>query len=446
MRKPNTKKWREIISVSSFTIKQQMKTTSFRLTFGILLCIALIGPFVAAFLQEDKDSKKPQTTTIENLFVAEDLESELDIAYNELSKLPFYKNLKITKVEMEKENQVEKIKEKLEQEKKNDILIEICEEEQFYIKVYKPKNSKLWKGEGEALLEEMEVLFDDALEKKTNLTKEQKRILGTTVDTNVQALSPDGSRKDLEEQNGIAYEEYMYIYGFIFILLMIGVYAGSVISSTIVSEKNGKVLEYLLTALSPISLLLGKIIGVFWLVIGEILCLGCVAKISDCLAANMKGMGKSVLSGVIPDNILNNLNFLNVMLALLFVILNLAFFGFLAAYAGTRASRVEELKDTIIIFSIGELLGGYLAMFSAIYMMEETTSGFLYFVYMFPLSSSFLLPGSIFTGKIDWRIVVAAIILLFICVRVLISITVKSYQEHLFVSGVKKRKRRGVKN
>lgn len=446
MRKPNTKKWREIISVSSFTIKQQMKTTSFRLTFGILLCIALIGPFVAAFLQEDKDSKKPQTTTIENLFVAEDLESELDIAYNELSKLPFYKNLKITKVEMEKENQVEEIKEKLEQEKKNDILIEICEEEQFYIKVYKPKNSKLWKGEGEALLEEMKTLFDDALEKKTNLTKDQKKILETTIDTDVQTLSLDGSRKDLKEQNGIAYEEYMYIYGFIFILLMIGVYAGSVISSTIVSEKNGKVLEYLLTALSPISLLLGKIIGVFWLVIGEILCLGCVAKISDCLAANMKGMGKSVLSGVIPDNILNNLNFLNVMLALLFVILNLAFFGFLAAYAGTRASRVEELKDTIIIFSIGELLGGYLAMFSAIYMMEETASGFLYFVYMFPLSSSFLLPGAIFTGKIDWRIVVAAIILLLICIRVLISITVKSYQEHLFVSGVKKRKRRGVKN
>lgn len=446
MKKPNIKKWKEIISVSSFTIKQQIKTRSFQLTFGILLCIALIGPFVAAYLQGDKDNEKPKVTTIENLYVAEDLESELDIAYNELSKLSFYKNLKITKVEMEKENQVEEIKEKLEQEKKNDILIEICEEEQFNIKVYKPKNSKLWKGEGEALLEEMEALFDDALEKKTNLTKDQKRVLETTIDTDVQTLSPDGSRKDLEKQNGIAYEEYMCIYGFIFILLMIGVYAGSVISSTIVSEKNGKVLEYLLTALSPISLLLGKIIGVFLLVIGEILCLGCVAKISDCLAASMQGMEKSVLSGLIPDTILKNLTFTNVMLALLFVILNLAFFGFLAAYAGTKASRVEELKDTIIIFSIGELLGGYLAMFSAIYMMEETASGFLYFVYMFPLSSSFLLPGAIFTGKIDWRIVVAAIILLLICIRVLISITVKSYQEHLFVSGVKKRKKRGVKN
>lgn len=446
MKKPNIKKWREIITVSSFTIKQQIKTRSFQLTFGILLCIALLGPFVAAYLQDDKDNEKPKSTTIENLYVAEDLKSELDISYEELSKNPFYKNLKITKVEMEKENQVEEIKEKLEQEKKNDILIEICEEEQFNIKVYKPKNSKLWKGEGEALLEEMEALFDEALGKKTNLTKEQKRILETTIDTDVQALSPDGSRKDLEEQNGIAYEEYMYIYGFIFALLMVGVFAGSVISSTIVSEKNGKVLEYLLTALSPISLLLGKIIGVFVLIIGELLCLGGVAKVSDYLAAGTQATAKSVLSGLIPDTILKNLTFSNVMLALLFVILNLALFGFLAAYAGTRASRVEELKDTLIIFSIGELLGGYMAMFSAIYMMEETTSGFLYFVYMFPLSSSFLLPGAIFTGKIDWRIVVAAIILLLICIRILVSITVKSYREHLFVSGVKKRKKRGAKN
>ena len=446
MKKPNIKNWKEIISVSSFTIKQQTKTMSFQLTFGILLCIALLGPFVAAYLQDDKDSEKPQTTTIENLYVAEDLESALDIAYNELSKFPFYKNMKITRVEMEQENQIEKIKEELEQEKKNDILIEICEEEQFYIKVYKPRNSKLWKGEGEALLEEIETLLEVALEKKTNLTKEQKRILNVTIDTDVQTLSPDGSREDLEEHNGIAYEEYMYIYGFVFVLLMIGVYAGSVISSTVVSEKNGKVLEYLLTALSPISLLFGKIIGVFLLVIGELLCLGCVAMISDYLAAFMQGMEKSVLSGLLPDAILQRLSFSNVILALLFVILNLSFFGFLAAYAGTKASRVEELKDTLIIFSVGELIGGYLAMFSAIYMMEETTNGFLYFVYMFPLSSSFLLPGAIFTGKIDWRIIISAIILLLICIWGLIATTVKSYQTHLFVSGVKRKKKRGVKN
>ncbi|MBD5087472.1 MAG: ABC transporter permease [Clostridiales bacterium] len=446
MKKPNIKNWKEIISVSSFTIKQQTKTMSFQLTFGILLCIALLGPFVAAYLQDDKDSEKPQTTTIENLYVAEDLESGLDIAYNELSNLPFYKNLKISRVEMEQENQIEKIKEELEQEKKNDILIEICEKEQFYIKVYKPRNSKLWKGEGEALLEEIETLLEVALEKKTNLTKEQKRILNVTIDTDVQTLSPDGSREDLEEHNGIAYEEYMYIYGFVFVLLMIGVYAGSVISSTVVSEKNGKVLEYLLTALSPLSLLFGKIIGVFLLVIGELLCLGCVAMISDYLAAFMQGMEKSVLSGLFPDAILQRLTFSNVILALLFVILNLSFFGFLAAYAGTKASRVEELKDTLIIFSVGELIGGYLAMFSAIYMMEETTNGFLYFVYMFPLSSSFLLPGAIFTGKIDWRIIISAIILLLICIWALIAITVKSYQTHLFVSGVKRKKKRGVKN
>ena len=104
MKKPNIKKWKEVISVSSFTIKQQIKTRSFQLTFGILLCIALLGPFVAAYLQGDKEDEKPMATTIENLFVTEDLKSELDISYKELSKLPFYKNLKITKVEIENIN------------------------------------------------------------------------------------------------------------------------------------------------------------------------------------------------------------------------------------------------------------------------------------------------------------------------------------------------------
>lgn len=446
MKKPSFKRWKEVISVSAFTITQQMKTMSFQLTFGILFCIALVGPLVAAYLQEDKANEKPKVTTIENLYVTEDLKCGLDITYEELTNLPFYQKMEITKIEGEQENQVEKIKEDLEQNKKNDILVEICEEEEFQIKVYKPQNTKLWKGEGETLLEELETLLDKALQKKTNLTKEQKRILEIDIDTDVQVLSDDGSRKNLGEQTGIAYEEYMYIYGFIFVLLMLGVYAGSVISSTVVSEKNGKVLEYLLTAVSPLSLLFGKIIGVFVLVIGELLCLGGTAKLSDYLAARMRGVEKSVLSGLIPDSILERINIPNVMLALLFVALNLTFFGFLAALAGARASRVEELKDTILVFSACELIGGYLAMFSAIYMMEETTSEFLYFVYMFPISSSFLLPGAIFTGKIDWKIIVGAIVLLLICIRILISVTVKSYQEYLFVSGVKKKKKRGVEN
>lgn len=446
MKKPNIRNLKEIILVTSFTMKQQMKTRSFQLTFGVLLCIALIGPFVAGLLQENTESEKPQTTTIENLYVVEDLKNGLKIEYDELSSVRFYKDLNIIMVKPEQEKRIEKIKDNLEHINKKDILLELYEEEQFLVKVYKPRNSELWKGEGEALLEEVESLLERSLEKKTNLSKEQQKIIDVTIDTGVQVFSKDGSKKDIGEENGIAYGEYMCIYGFIFGLLMIGVYAGSVIASSVVSEKNGKVLEYLLTSVSPLSLLFGKIIGVFLLVIGEILCIGCIAKISDSLAAGMQGIEKSILSGFIPDSILERLTFFNVIFALLFIILNLMFFGFLAAFAGTRASRIEELKDTIIIFSIGELVGGYLAMFSAIYMMEETTGGVLYFAYMFPLSSSFLLPGAIFTGAINWRIIIGAILLLLICIRILIAVTVKSYQEHLFVSGVKRKKKRGVKN
>lgn len=446
MRKFNVKNWKESIQVAVFTIKQQLKTRSFQFAFAIFLCIALFGPFVAGFLQGGKESEKPQTTTIESLYVVEKLESGLELEYETLSELPFYKNLKIVRVESGQENRIAKIKDDLEHINRNDILLDVCEEEQFSIKIYKPRKSTLWEKEGENLLEEVELLLDRALKKYTNLSPKQQKVLDMTMDTKIQVLSRDGSKKDLEKEDGIAYGEYMCIYGFIFVLLMIGVYAGSVIASTVVSEKNGKVLEYLLTAVSPFSLLFGKIIGVFLLVIGEIICIGCVTKISDCLAADMQGMKKSVLSGVIPDAILERFSLSNVLLALIFIILNLVFFGFLAAFAGTRASRVEELKDTIMIFSIGELVGGYLAMFSAVYMMEETKGVFLYFAYIFPLSSSFLLPGAIFTGRIDQRIIAVAILLLLICVNILIAVTVKSYQKHLFLSGSKRKKKRGVEN
>lgn len=438
-------KCKEIVWVAAFTIRQQLKTRSFQIAFAILVCIAFLGPFLTAFFQGEKEGEKPETTTIEKIYVVEELENPLEIGYTELKEIPFYKNIKIVQLESGQKEQIQKVKDKLEHTKNNDVLLEIYEKDQFLIRIYKPRNSTLWEGEGNALQSEIEALLRQALEKKTNLSKEQKRILDSSIDTRVQVFGQDGIRRDLEEENGIAYGEYMCIYGFIFLLLMIGVYAGSMIASTVVSEKNGKVLEYLLTAVSPLNLLFGKVIGVFLLVIGEMLCVAGIAKISDFLAAGMTGAKKSVLAGFVPETILERFGILNGTLSVIFVILNLLFFGFLAAFAGTKASRIEELKDTMMIFSVGELVGGYLSMFCAIYMMEETEGILLDFAYLFPLSSSFLLPGAVLTGRADWRIVLVAILLLIICVAVLIWVTVKSYQEHLFFSKGKFKGRRGAK-
>lgn len=320
--------------------------------------------------------------------------------------------------------------------------MEVSEEEEFMITVYVPRESSLWDGEGDYLLQKVKALLKKERKKKANLSKKQQEIIDSKMDTSIQMLYQDGSIKEIEKEQGIAYGEYTCIYGFIFLLLMIGVYAGSAIASSVVSEKNGRVLEYLLTTVSTFSLLLGKIIGIFSLVIMEILSIGCVTKISDFLAAGMYGSQKSILAGMIPDTIWEHLTLSNMLISVFFVLLNLVFFGFLAAFSGTRAGRVEELKDTMMVFSIGELIGGYLAMFSSIYMMEETTGIFLDFAYIFPLSSSFLLPGAIFTGRIDWKILLVAGLLLTICVSILIPVTVKSYQKHLF-SSVKKEKRKG---
>ena len=446
MKKFSLKKWKEVLWVASFTTKQQMKTKSCQIAFVLLLMVAVFGPFVAGFMKADKEQKQPQNTTIENLYVVEELRDGLSLPYGNLRKIPFYKDLRITRIDSNEKKKVKNIKDELEHTQKNQILLEVFEGEEFMLTVYVPRESSLWGSEGDYLLQKVKSLLKKERKKKANLSKKQQEIIDSKMDTTLQMIYQDGSIKEIEKDPGIAYGEYTCIYGFIFLLLMIGVYAGSAIASSVVSEKNGRLLEYLLTAVSPFSLLMGKIIGIFSLVIVEMLSVGCVTKVSDYLAAGMYGNQNSVLAGMIPDTIWEHLTFFNMMVSVFFIVLNLVFFGFLAAFSGTRAGRVEELKDTMMVFSIGELIGGYLAMFSSIYMMEETTGIFLNFSYIFPLSSSFLLPGAIFTGRIDWKILLVSGLLLVICVSILIPVTVKSYQKHLFSSVTKEKRKGGQEN
>lgn len=439
MRK-HKKKYKEVLQVLSFTIKQQLKTKSFQIGLVVALVTAFFGPFVAALFWQEDEMKKPDATTIETIYVVEKLESKLDITYEQLKENSFYNGIKIVEVSAEDTKEIEYIKEELEYTENREVLLEIREGGEFVIKIYTPPNGNLWEGEGSYLQDEIEQLLREAVEEKTGLSGKQKKIVNTSIDTRVQVIDSNGRTKNLEEENGIAYGEYTCIYGFIFLLLMLGIYAGNMIASFVVSEKNGKVLEYLLTFVSPLSLLSGKIIAAFLLVGGELLCVGFVAKISDYFASGTTGKNSSVLAEFVPDTILERLDISTGILLIVFVLLNLLFFGFLAALAGTRAGRIEELKDTMIIFSVGELVGGYLAMFCAVYMMEESGGIFVNAACLFPLSSSFLLPGAILTGKADGKLVLGAALLLGSCVGILIRITVKSYQEHLFVSKDKKRK------
>ena len=152
-----------------------------------------------------------------------------------------------------------------------------------------------------------------------------------------------------------------------------------------------------------------------------------------------------MIGSMLPDTIISNLSLGTVVLVLFFIVLNLTLYGFLAAYAGSLASKVEELKDTVGIFSIAELVGGYLALFSAMYMTEGTTSLFLKFVYLFPLSSVFMIPGALLVGKVNFFMVFLAIVFVMISIIVLVIVTIKTYKTHLFSSGVKKKKKRLIK-
>lgn len=433
---------KEIFLVCKFTVKQSCKTKSFQISFAILACLAFFGPIIMGIIQAKPEDNMPNNTEISTLYIGMDL-GEVKVDFEKLLEDDFYSKMKIEYIEMK---DVEERKNALEKEGKNQLLVEVNHmESNFQIKAWEPVKNSFWERDVETLLERMSAILTESIQLQCALTDSQKLALNTQVNTEVHKVQENGEIKNLSKKTGIAESDSMFIYGFIMVILMIGAFAGSSIASSVVSEKNGKILEYLLTSISPIGILAGKIIGCILLTVGEILCIGAIAVVADGIAKNISNQEGSMIGSMLPDTIISNLSLGTVVLVLFFIVLNLTLYGFLAAYAGSLASKVEELKDTVGIFSIAELVGGYLALFSAMYMTEGTTSLFLKFVYLFPLSSVFMIPGALLVGKVNFFMVFLAIVFVMISIIVLVIVTIKTYKTHLFSSGVKKKKKRLIK-
>lgn len=430
MKKSRKNKISEICSVIYFTIMQQLKTRSYQISLLIFVCIAVIGPSVAAFLQE-RESSKGNFTTIETLYVVENDDCNLKFSEEELKKNKYYSKMKVIWLSATEKEKIEGLKKQMEQQLPRTLIVEILEKGKIYVDIWKPRKGELWIGEAEKIQQEIIKQFQDSIKNNLLFSKEQQEILDTKIDSRIEKIQLNGKEQEIEKTKGIERKEQSFIYGFVFLLIMLGVMAGGMIAGNVVREKNEKILEYLLISVSPVSLLLGKIAGIFILVITELVGIGLLGFCSDYFVQKKGNLKQGMISAIIPEAIKSQLTLGNVILIIIFVVLNMLLYGFLAALAGARASKVDELKDTLMPFSLCELIGGYLAMFTSIYMIKNASSIMVKIVCIFPLSSSFLLPGAILTNCISGMTIMLAMLLLIVSVILVMVFTVKSYKKNL---------------
>lgn len=192
---------------------------------------------------------------------------------------------------------------------------------------------------------------------KDVLTAEQKELINTPVKVNEQSLSTEEAGAAAGSENGMSPINYIVVYLLIILLFTSTMMTGNMIASEITAEKSSRIMEILITSVSPLSQMFGKIIGIFMVGMLQIGIFGAVIAGNVLLPHN-----RDVLSDFSLN--LSDVNIAVIVYGLIFYILGYFLYAVMFAAIGSMVSRTEELGQAVLPITMLSLVSFYIAIFS----------------------------------------------------------------------------------
>lgn len=277
--------------------------------------------------------------------------------------------------------------------------------------------------------------FEEQRVAALGLSAEQKALIDAGVATAVSHVGMTGEVV-VEVDTSISDSEYWILYAFIFIIMMICTMAGSQIATSIVTEKSSKVVEYLLTSVRPLAIIVGKVLAMLCVVLTQIISIIVMLVISNMVSTNMSG-GESMLAKYLNPEILNSLTVVNIIVCLIMVALGLVFYATLAGLAGATVSKLEEAGEAMTMFTVLVMAGAYMGIGASATLLAGGTNAFTTFVLICPISSPFILPGAILIGRAEIWMIIVAIALLALLIVFLFAFVSRVYEALIVYNGNK---------
>ncbi len=244
-------------------------------------------------------------------------------------------------------------------------------------------------------------------------TEEQLAVMDTELHVSMGYVGEDGAISDERYTDGISDSQYWIIYGLLFITMMVNVTASSQIATAIATDKSTKVVEYLLTSVRPLALIIGKVLAMLVAAVGQMILLFALAYASSAVSGLVTGK-EGYLKQLMPADVWSSINLPNTLLAIVAIVLGFIFFALLAGLCGATVSRLEDIQEGMTLLTVVSLIGVYTALISSGIMMDSASNPMVIFSLLFPLSSPFLLPGGLLTGCVEMWMAVPAIALLIV--------------------------------
>lgn len=236
---------------------------------------------------------------------------------------------------------------------------------------------------------------------------------------------------------------------------------GQTVAQSIATEKTSRVMELLLTSVRPLAVVIGKVLAMGVVSLGQFLLI-CIVGTAGFLISAPFGIGGTIMAMAGSDetarqmisaagsdadmteiaqavgNSFGSINAFTIILIFIIFMLGFLFFSLLAALVGASISRMEDLQQAMQPYALLGVIGLYLAYFPVMFNLENLENGSAagnpvqIFSYYFPISSPFALPGALLLGTLDTVQAVIATVILAAFV-VLIAIVVGKVYEGIIL-------------
>ena len=395
--------WRQ---VCSFAYVQTMKSRAMKITLSILCVLALLAlPVITMITSGVKDTGE---TKIKNVY----LYSNHELIADKFSA-GFdgeYQNVHVEQID--EKTKTEKISElKKADEKTDDVVLQLLYEEDpesmdygLEINVVYGEKTEITKKDADGFASYLLDNEERFILNGTGIDGDKMENLVKADDYEISMVDKEGIVSSMEE--GLDEIEYSFTYAYLMIVMFAVMIAGSKVAELIVTEKTSKVMEYLLTSIKPLALLLGKVIStlliVFTLLAALFLSFAGSLVINYMISDRTQGFWPEIFIRIAEADVLRGMTPVNMVITVVMVLLGFLFYGFIAGLAGATVSKIEELAEGLKLFTFALIIGVYLV----IALMSFASAGegmgtFSYVVYYLPLSSVFIVPVYLLLGKIS---------------------------------------------
>lgn len=430
MKKNSLTGWKDVFT---FTLKQTLKSKAFIISYAIIIVLLLISMPIVSTLTSKDNSDSTSLNTVKKIYINNKTNIS-SIDFKGVLQDETLKNISFEPM-MDDYNVVSERIEKSEQES---IILTISEvQDKYSLEFVKATKGPVKESNLNTLSDSIKKEFETIKLNALGVNSSQLDMINAEVKTNVFITDVNGVEV-VKEDTSISGSEYGFIYGILFIVMMVNIMASTQIATSILTEKSTRVIEYLLTSVKPLAIMVGKILGMLTAVLFQVVSMIVALFISNRISSGLSSSsGESVISQYLPKNIFQNLNLINIIFCLILIAVGMIIYATLAGLAGASISRLEELSEGLTLFAFINLIGAYIGMGAAGVLMASGINGFVIFSFLFPLSSVFILPGALLIGKVTLPLVVAAIALQIITIVLLFKFVAKVYETLILHNGNK---------